>query len=122
MQPVLPTSLDMASARVLGFDATAYINDTKSTLNQRLNIPGTFALGDCYAFTSKSNKKKNKNTGAILAGVATVAAAALLCVGKLKGKFKGKLKISNLADSASNFVKSARKTFSSAFKKLKKVK
>lgn len=122
MQPVLPTSLDMASARVLGFDATAYIYDTKSTLNQRLNIPGTFALGDCYATTTKSSKKKNKNTGAILAGVATVAAAALLCVGKLKGKFNGKVKISNLADSASNFVKSARKTFSSTFQKIKKVK
>lgn len=122
MQPVLPTSLDMASARVLGFDATAYIYDTKSTLNQRLNIPGTFTLGDCYVTTSKSSKKKNKNIGTILAGVTTVAAATLLCVGKLKGRFKGKLKIANLTNTASNFVKSAGKTFSSAFKKIKKVK
>lgn len=122
MQPVLPTSLDMASARVLGFDATAYINDTKSTLNQRLNIPGAFALGDCYAFTSKSNKKKNKNIGTILAGVTTFAAATLLCVGKLKGKIKGKLKIGKFNNPILNLAKSARKTFSSAFKKLKKVK
>lgn len=117
MQPILPTSLDMASARVLGFDATAYINDTNSTLNQRLNIPGAFALGDCYASTSKtSNKNKNKNIGTILAGVASIAAGAFLCAAKLKGKFKGKNKKINL-DFVPNLAKSVRKTFGSVFKK-----
>ena len=48
MQPVLPSSLDMTSAKVLGFDAQAYIDDTPSTLHRRLNIPGSFNAGDYY--------------------------------------------------------------------------
>lgn len=89
MQPVLPTSLDMASARVLGFDATAYINDTNSTLHQRLNIPSNFAYVDNFASTTKTNKKNNKNkVASILAGIAIIAAGTTLGISRVKGKFK----------------------------------
>lgn len=89
MQPVLPTSLDMASARVLGFDATAYINDTNSTLHQRLNIPSNFAYVDTFATPATKSKKNNKGKiAAIVAGIAIITAGATLGISRVKGKFK----------------------------------
>lgn len=116
MQPVLPTSLDMASARVLGFDATAYINDTSSTLHQRLNIPSNFAYVDNFATTARSSKKNNKGKIAtIAAGLATTGAVAILGLAKVKGKLK--LNYAKVFDNFNTFTSKITDTFKKIIKK-----
>ena len=95
--------------------------DVEGTDTSKLVKFNNILYGKSYAVIDYAGDL-NKNIGTILAGVTTFAAATLLCVGKLKGKIKGKLKIGKFNNPILNLAKSARKTFSSAFKKLKKVK
>ena len=90
MQPVLPSSLDMTSAKVLGFDAQAYIDDTPSTLHRRLNIPGSFNAGDYYVSNiAAAPKKKTASKFCALAAVLTSATGiGALIFAAIKGKIK----------------------------------
>lgn len=90
MPTVLPSALDRASAQVLGFDATAYITDTKSTLHERLGIPATFNSGDYLAgnLAKPSKPKKKNNIPELLATVTTAAGLGLLAFLGIKRKIK----------------------------------
>lgn len=116
MQPVLPTSLDMASARVLGFDATAYINDTNSTLHQRLNIPSNFTYVDTFATPATKSKKNNKGKiAAIVAGIATAGAGVVFGIARAKGKLK--LNHAKVLDNFNTFAGKITDTFKKIIKK-----
>lgn len=96
MQPTLPTSLDMASARVLGFDATAYIYDQPSTLHQRLNIPNYVTNDYFTSDRATPGKKSYKDFAAAIAGVLTIAGGTILSFIALKGKIKIPKKLNNI--------------------------
>ncbi len=97
MQPVLPTNLDRASAQVLGFDAAAYITDTRSTLHERLNIPQTFNSYDYLAGNlAKPQEKKKNNFAALISGVLAAGGLTVLTYAGLKGKVKLPEKIQTL--------------------------
>ena len=94
MQPVLPTSLDMVSANVLGFDAQAYIYDSPSTLSSRLNIPNNYNSGDCF-----SKKETRNNSSGVKLDLGTVLASSLSAIGfgvLLATLCRKKIKMSNL--------------------------
>ena len=96
MQPVvLPTALDRTSAQVLGFDATAYITDTPSTLHQRLNIPNTLPQGDFFGNNLASVPKKKDHTNTILGSLTIIGGALTLGILAKKGKLKN-FKLQNL--------------------------
>lgn len=115
MQTVLPSSLDMASAQVLGFDATAYINNEPSTLHERLNIPNTINQSD-YFMSNKAQAPKKKKSDALpvfLASALTLAGGAVLGTKVLKGKIKLpdniKIKLLDTGIKALNFGESVLK-------------
>lgn len=125
MQPVLPTNLDRASAQVLGFDASAYITDTKSTLNQRLGIPATFNSGD-YLAGSLAKPKSNKKSDipAFLSGILAAGGVGLLAFLGLKGKIKLPKKIASKLPKMSgtkvkNALNTTRKFFGNLYKSVK---
>lgn len=95
MQPVLPTNMDRTSAQVLGFDAQAYLSDTKSTMHQRLNIPGTFNSSDYFMGSAPKSKKMKKENSALQAFGAVALAAGVAITGYF-GIKKGKLKLPDL--------------------------
>lgn len=120
MQQVLPTSLDMTSAQVLGFDATAYITDTPSTLHQRLNIPATFNASDCFVSGKASAPKVKKNPlPTVAALLASVAGFTFLGYLAFKGKIKLPQNVANVANiatqKASGALSSLGNTFKNAF-------
>ncbi len=93
MQPinqptVLPTVLDRASAEVLGFDATAYLNNTQSTMHQRLGIPQNFNSSDYLAGNlAKANEERKNNVSTFIKlGHGALVATALTVVGIKAGK------------------------------------
>lgn len=106
MQPVLPTSLDMVSANVLGFDAQAYINDTPSTLSNRLNIPNNNYLPNDQFSKEKTAHKRNKKNfdfGAALAGgLSAFGLSALFFT-----IFKKKANFSNLSGASTVNIKTS---------------
>lgn len=115
MQRVLPTSLDMVSARVLGFDAQAYIDDTPSTLCTRLNICGSSMPADSFA--SKNQLKKSKR----LRGLSTFLTLAISGVGFAslffalrKGKVSIKKSFNSAAKGLSNIPSNLKKSFKNA--------
>ena len=79
MNSSLPTSLDMTSAYVLGFDATSYINDESSTLCKRLNFPSC-GVGQDYFTTELASvsKKKKFNFASLISSLATVTGIGIL--------------------------------------------
>ncbi len=114
MQPVLPSSLDMTSANVLGFDAQAYINDTPSTLHKRLNIPGSFAAGDYFASSTAvaPKRKKSSKLAAIFAGIVSTAGLGALAFGLIKGKIKPSKFASSVKSTVPNFFKNLKDNIS----------
>ncbi len=125
MQPVLPTNLDRASAQVLGFDASAYITDTKSTLNQRLGIPATFNSGDYLAGSlAKPQSNKKSDVPAFLSGILAAGGVGLLTFLGLKGKIKLPKKIASKLPKMSdtkvkNVLNTTRKFFGNLYKSVK---
>ena len=125
MQPVLPTNLDRASAQVLGFDAAAYITDTKSTLNQRLGIPATFNSGDYLAGSlAKPQSNKKSDVPAFISGVLAAGGLGLLTFLGIKGKIKLPKKIASRLPKISgtkvkNALSSAKDFFGNIFKGIK---
>lgn len=113
MQPVLPTNLDRTSTQVLGFDAAAYINDTKSTLHQRLNIPGSFNSADYLAGSlAKPQQRKKSNAAAVAAGIiGTFGLGMLAFFGIKKGKIKLPEKLASKLPDTKKLTPSIRKTF-----------
>ena len=112
MSNILPTSLDMASAKILGFDAQAYIDDTKSNLAQKLNIPQNFSTQDSFVLNntgSKSKKRTGFDFGAFTASFFTTAGFLTLATIFLKGSSRAKA-----------FVDGFKKSFTSAGTSLKK--
>lgn len=123
MPTVLPSALDRVSAQVLGFDATAYITDTKSTLHERLGFPATFNSGDYLAgnLAKPSKAKKKNNIPELLAFVGSVAGLGLLAFFGLKKKVKlpkGLMAKLPKFNKIKNIKSKVAKTFTDGFKKL----
>lgn len=85
----LPSALDMTSAQVLGFDASAYIAGKPSTLHQRLNIPNSYTGGDYFTSDRAVPSKGKKNPlPAIVASALSLVGLGILTRAALKGKIK----------------------------------